>query len=161
MEKENKQNDFVDLANCRQDGDMFKKYQKILEENYDPFGSQASIEDLGNEIIDETDHWFIINNQWSYKGEDGKRLVRKHLVVISKGDFVTSPENLSQEALLEAFNVLQYCKGKFGIKGGGMCWRFGDTSLSGASVKRLHFHIIEPVLGEQVSVYLGHKEKGE
>ncbi|NCS99374.1 HIT domain-containing protein [Candidatus Parcubacteria bacterium] len=144
------ENKFVDLANCRNTSQQ-EKYLEIYKKNYDPFGERSKIEDLGNEIISDTDYWIVIRNQ-HYK--DPKR--KHHFVVILKR-FIKTTEELRSEEILDAFKTLSEINLRFQICGGALLMRYGDTRLSGASVKHLHFHIVEPSSNEAIPLYVGCK----
>ena len=41
------------------------------------------------------------------------------------------------------------------LNGGGLCFRFGDPALSGASLKRLHVHLIVPKKDNKTKFSIG------
>lgn len=142
------ENSFVDIANCRSTKQQ-ETYLKIYRENYDPFAERSSIEALGNEIFDESDHWITIKNK-HYKHTDRKH----HLVVILKR-FIKTPDDLTEEEILDAFKVIRELNKTLQISGGAILMRYGDTRLSGASVKHLHFHVVEPNRNTGVALWTG------
>ena len=68
-----------------------------------------------------------------------------------------SPEELTSKEILDAFKIFSKLKKKHGVKGGGILFRFGNTRLSGSSVKRIHFHIVEPNKNTPTPLWLGSK----
>lgn len=150
LEQRIEQNDFVDLANCTSKNQI-GIYLDIFEKNIDPFSSRESIEKLGNEIVKETDYWWVIRNKF-YKD------YKNRFLVISKR-FMLSIEELTPNETINAFTVFTDLKKEYKIQGGGLLFRFGETRLSGSSVKRLHFHIVEPNESCPTPLWLGCKIK--
>ncbi len=141
-------NKYVDLANCRSN-DQKHQYQQILEEGYDPFETVERIKKLGNEVVYENKNWIAFQNQ-HYTDR------KNHFVVIAKR-FVTEPSELQIAEKFDLFEAYEDLTNMYDILGGMLVMRFGDTRLSGASVKHLHFHIVEPNPNTSIPMFVGCK----
>ncbi len=146
VKQHTEQNDFVDLANVRSQ-DQMKVYLDILERNIDPFGSLEEILALGNELLYDLKHCWVIRNKFYTD--------RKHHFVLIMKEFAQSPEDLSDEVYLAVRRTVKQIKHDHNITGGMFGCRFGDSRLSGASVKRLHFHLIEPHEKNPIPFWVG------
>jgi diadenosine tetraphosphate (Ap4A) HIT family hydrolase len=146
-------NKFVDLKNSR-GGTQDEVMKLIIKRGEDPFSVENLKKYHKEPILFETDHWLITKSQWPYKNTE------KHILLISKR-YIEKPTQLSNEEKLDLFECLRLSEEKLGVVGGGFCMRFGDTSLSGATVKHLHAHIIVPDLNstsydkERVQFFVG------
>jgi diadenosine tetraphosphate (Ap4A) HIT family hydrolase len=150
FERDFRQNNFVDLANVRGKEQM-EQYRQILEGNYDPFESVEKILELKNEVVYIHKNWIIFKNQ-HYKG-------RKNSFVAVLRRFATDPGELDMMETLDAFKIFKELCDEYDIRGGAFFMRFGDTRLSGASVKHLHFHIVEPNPETPLPMWIGCKTK--
>jgi len=106
---------------------------------------------LDEDIIDQPivyigDHWYISENRFPHTGNG------KQILIIAR-DPVYSEKDLTDEMWIDLKKTWLIANEKYSISGGGFCLRFGDPALSGASLKRLHIHIIQP------SINLGQVEK--
>ena len=64
-------------------------------------------------------------------------------------------EDMPKEMMDDLQNVWIKLMADYNIPGGALCFRFGDCSLSGASLKRLHAHIIKPFEEDKVRFPIG------
>ncbi len=64
-------------------------------------------------------------------------------------------EDISPEMWLDLQQIWQRLVKEYDVTGGGICVRFGDPAKSGASLTRLHVHIIMPQDGEKVRFPIG------
>lgn len=140
---------YVDIENAR--GEAYRKtILQIIEDNVCPFCAQHLKKYHTEPIIKKTKHWLLTTNQNKYPG------TKVHLLAILR----EHAENLNEipSGALEDLNKLFiWSQKKFGIKGGGYSMRFGDTQLSGATVKHLHAQLFEPE--ELVTIFIGHSKK--
>ncbi len=125
--------------------------ERFKKERKDPF-DRENIEALGNEVIMENKHWYVIPNQWPYTN------AKHHFVIICKRKI----QNIVQMSQLE-INALQYIQSeiieKYNITGGAFCMRFGNPKLSGTTCTRLHGHILNPKRSKLVTFPIGIKQK--
>ena len=62
---------------------------------------------------------------------------------------------MSEEMKLDLYEIWEKIVNEYDLPGGALCFRFGDCSLSGASLKRLHAHIIKPKEEDKVKFPIG------
>ena len=127
-----------------------KKLQQIAEQGIDPFAKNHLRDFDSKEIILETKHWFVFNNQHAYADT-------KYQLVIVAQEYKEIFSELTNEEKLDLFAVAEKLCERFSIDGGGITMRFGNTKKSGATVKRLHAQIIFPEDGKQVAAWFGSK----
>ncbi len=143
---------FVDVENAT--GEDYRNLIKIIaKDEVCPF-CKENLEKYGNKIIDETDYWLLIEKQ---NLADGKR---NQLVAIPKKHIETIWEI---EPGVSADLLKLFSRGAIerGIEGGALVIRFGNTKLSGATIKHLHVELIEPEIGEEVEFHIGHNSKNK
>ncbi|MBI4836295.1 MAG: hypothetical protein HY817_03465 [Candidatus Abawacabacteria bacterium] len=83
--------------------------------------------------------WCVTENSWPYAN------TKHHFIFISKAH----KENFAEinDADFHAVRILaNWLTKKYKIKGGGLTFRFGDSSYTGATVRHLHMHFIVPIL---------------
>lgn len=124
------------------------EYQKKLDATKRcPF---CTLEIHKKPILMEQHGWFITESTWPYDH------TAYHFLIISRAHKETITE-LSPTDLDTIFTLAQWAIDKFGIKGGSINLRFGDTYLNGATIKHLHFHLIvpeiDPATGRAKTVY--------
>ncbi len=103
---------------------------------------------IDQEILYKTDYWYISLNKFPYEG------VEKQFLIVSRYP-VYNKEDISKEMWTDLNEILQDLTKKYEISGGALCFRFGDPSRSGASLKRLHCHIIMPKENEKTKFNIG------
>jgi hypothetical protein len=148
---------FVDMRNARTK-DQKKTMKKIVAAGIDPFAKENLKKYAKLKIIRETMFWIFAHNEWPYRGAKHKLPVKRHIMAIAK-NYCETPFELRPIELTELFMVFKELSQKLKIKGGGICLRFGNTLRSGATVKRLHVHLVEPDVKkkkyEPVSFWIG------
>ncbi len=92
---------------------------------------------IDQEIMRVTDYWYISKNRFPYEGVEEQFLIVARYPVYQKEQITDAMWNDLQNIWLDL--SLQY-----DISGGALCLRFGDPSLSGATLKRFHVHLIKP-----------------
>lgn len=128
-------NSFLDINNSRTDEQRIAM-QRIIENGYDPFLKENILKEHKNPILKEGKYWFVTENQWPYNN------IRKQFLFITQM-YVETLSELNGEAFQELLLLANEICNEYGIKGGALCGRFGDTKISGATVKHLHFQVIE------------------
>lgn len=137
----------VDIENARSE-EQKMIMRKIIKNQEDPFDLQNISKYHKKKIFSYWNYWFVTENQWPYEGS------AKSFLIISY-QYYDSPSQMPCEAFEELIEVVNFLIRKFKIKGGALAMRFGDTSFSGASVKRIHFHLIQPQRGKVVFFHIG------
>lgn len=146
-----KVNNYVDLRNSR-GGSQDEIMKKIIEAGEDPFSMENINKYHKQPILFETNGWILTRSQWPYKNTS------EHILIITKR-YVEKPQDLTDQEFLEIRKCIVWAEENLGISGGGFAMRFGDSILSGSTVKHLHAHIIKPDLEdvdyEKVKVFFG------
>ena len=111
------------------------------------------LDPLSDSIIDQpilfkTNYWYVSNNRFPNQGAESQFLITS-LKPIYKID------DIPKEMWIELQEIWLKIKNEYDISGGALCFRFGDPSRSGASLKRLHAHIIMPKVDEKVKFNIG------
>lgn len=110
---------------------------------------------IDQEILFTTKFWHVSENRFPYKG------TKKQFLIVAMGP-VYSVEEMSGEMWEDLREIWMRIKKEYQIDGGALCFRFGEPALSGASLTRLHAHIIMPE--EETGVRFkvgGHRELKE
>jgi len=126
---------FVDIDNARTD-EQRQAMLRIIERGVDPFSMEDILKEHKKPILKEGKYWFVTENQYKYKN------AKKQFLLISNL-YAETLSDLTGEAFKELLTLAKEICKEYDIKGGALCARFGDTKISGATVKRLHFQIIE------------------
>ncbi len=100
----------------------------------------------------QTEFWCVSRNRFPYEGAE-----QQFLIVTTEP--VYEIEEITPEMWLDLQKVWQRIVKDYGVTGGGICMRFGEPAKSGASLTRLHAHVIMPKDGEKVRFPLGGKLK--
>ena len=103
---------------------------------------------LTNEVLFRTKYWNVTKNKFPY---DGAEL---HFLIVAM-DPIYDVECMPKEMMEDIQNVWIKLMTDYNIPGGALCFRFGDCGLSGASLKRLHFHLIKPYEEDKVRFPVG------
>ena len=110
----------------------------------DPFAPDV----IDQEVLFETDNWYVTRNRFPYEG------IEHQFLVIALNP-VYKLENMSMEMWNELANIWLKLGVDYNIPGGALCFRFGEPALSGASLKRLHAHLIVPKEDEKTKFTIG------
>ncbi len=97
---------------------------------------------LTNEVMFNTEWWHVSKNKFPYQDENGV-VAAYHILIVAQKP-VYSLDDMPKEMWEDLRNIWLQLKNEYNIEGGALCFRYGDCSLSGASQKRLHAHIISP-----------------
>ncbi len=123
---------YIYPANAREQ-EQLDIMMEMEEKNIDPLAPET----INQEILFTTNYWYISRNRFPYEG------VEHQFLIVSKYP-VYRIEDMSNEMWEELENIWQKITIDYNIPGGALCFRFGEPSLSGATLKRLHAHIIMP-----------------
>ena len=92
---------------------------------------------IEQEILFTANYWYVSKNRFPHQ-DSGEQFL-----IISKYP-VYDIEDMSAEMWTELGNLWVILKNSYNLNGGSLCFRYGDPELSGASLKRLHAHVIMP-----------------
>ena len=82
-------------------------------------------------------YWFITKNSWPYENS------RHHFIIIGSAH-ITEMFELTSNDFSCVQILVKHVMEKYGISGGALMLRFGETLYTGATVVHLHFHFIVP-----------------
>lgn len=104
-------------------------------------------------ILQRGTHWLVTENQWPYKES------RRHFLIIARRH-AERLSDLPAEAGAELLSLCQALEQEHDISGG-LCIRFGNPEVTGATVKHLHCHLLEPERDEPLRFWIsgGGKKK--
>lgn len=92
---------------------------------------------IDQEILFTTDYWYVSKNRFPHQGSGTQFLI----VALNP---VYNIYDMNDEMWNDLMFVWQKISKDYNIPGGAFCFRYGDPALSGASLKRLHAHLIMP-----------------
>lgn len=117
---------------------------RMEAEDKDPMAPEY----IDQKILFSTDFWHVSRNRFPYDGAEQQFLVVAMQPVYDIAD-------MSDEMWLDLKVVWARLREEYCLSGGGMCFRFGDPARSGASLTRVHCHVIMPKAGEKVRPAIG------
>lgn len=110
-------------------------------------------------IIRETDHWFLTENMSPYGG------TAHHYIFVYKPAHICFPSEMTADARIELFELVDWTIREHNIPGGSFFMRFGAGDYNGSSVEHLHAHLISGASNEGdtegLKVKLAYKRKAE
>ncbi len=141
---------FVNIGNTKRPDKSGAVYhdviRKITKDKVCPFCKENLHKYHKHPIIEENNNWLATKNMYPYKG------TKNHFLLIHK-KHITRIEDMSKNGWLDLNSIIKSMTRKYNIKGGTFFIRFGETSITGASVEHLHAHLVstkknnkEPVL---------------
>lgn len=117
---------------------------RMEAEDKDPMAPEY----IEQDILFQTEFWHISKNRFPYEGAE-----QQFLIVAMQP--VYRFEEMSAEMWADLRLVWKRLIGEYKLDGGALVFRFGDFSRSGASLTRVHCHVIEPKEGEKVRPAIG------
>lgn len=111
-----------------------------------------SLEYIDQEILFQTEYWHVSNNRFPYEGAE------KQFLIVAMGP-VYKLEDVSPEMWLDLQKVWRRLIDEYCLEGGALVFRFGDFARSGASLTRVHCHIIQPEEGTKVRPAIGGRKE--
>ncbi len=126
---------FVNINNAKGRKVLEDKLQRIIDDGADPFDPEYILKYHEHPILKHYKYWFTTKSAHPYPG------ATHHFLVISC-TYVESLEELPQEAATELKLIIEETNKEYGIEGGGFWMRYGNSDFTGATVKRLHGHIL-------------------
>jgi len=125
---------YVDINNARSEK-YAQQLQQIIDNGDDPFSMEYIQKYHPKPILKIGKYWYVTEIQDPYEN------AKQHFLIISN-TFVETFKDMSDEAFSELRKLNEEVCEEYGITGGALCMRFGETSITGATVKRLHAHLI-------------------
>lgn len=107
-----------------------------------------NVDQEAQKILFQTEYWHVSENRYPRAGS------KISFLIVAIGP-VYEIEDISPEMWLDLQRIWQKLVKEYNISGGGICMRFGDPAKSGASLTRLHAHIIMPEDGDKVRFPIG------
>lgn len=107
-----------------------------------------NVDQDAQKVLFQTEYWYVSENRYPRAGS-------KISFLVMAAQPVYEIEDISPEMWLDLQKIWQKLVKEYKITGGGICMRFGDPAKSGASLTRLHAHIIMPEDGEKVRFPIG------
>lgn len=120
---------------------------RMETEGLDPL-AEENVDQSAQPTLFRTDYWYVSHNRYPRPGSE------LSFLIMARGP-IYEVEELTPEMWLDLQKIWQRLVKEYNVTGGGICMRFGDPAKSGASLKRLHAHIIMPQDGEKVRFPVG------
>lgn len=141
---------YIDPRNARSQDQL----DVMLENEYagkDPLALENV--DPEQEIVMQKKYWYVTKNRYPYDD------IEYQLIVFALDD-IYNMDDVSPEMWAELQVIWNELRKKYNLPGGAMCFRFGDTFRSKASLKRVHCHIIVPKEKKNVKFSIGNTRYG-
>lgn len=126
--------------NIRIEGVRFEEQKKVMEQITEdgvcPFCEENLPKYHKAPILFKTKNWTVTENAWPYK------MTKNHFLVISR-DHIDHSSKISPEAWSEISEVVSKLEKEYGLEYGTLLMRFGDMYKTGATVKHLHFQLVQ------------------
>lgn len=103
---------------------------------------------IDQEILFFTDYWYVTKNRFPISS------VEHTFLVVSKLP-IYNVEDMTKEMWEDLKNIWDKLRNDYNLPGGAICQRFGDTQRSGATLKRIHTHIIVPTKDNKTKFTIG------
>lgn len=110
--------------------------QKIVADGVCPFCAEHFKKYHPKSILKETAYWFLTENMSPYVG------TKYHFIFVYKPAHITTPSEITPEAFVDLFVLVNATVAEYNIPGGALFMRFGDTRYNGSSVVHLHAQLI-------------------
>lgn len=140
---------FIDPRNARE-GKQLDIMIQMETEGKDPLDPDF----IQQEILFQTDFWHVSANRFPYNE------VEHHFLIASRNP-IYKIEDMSTEMWIDLKNIWGKLILEYNIPGGALCYRFGQTLYSGASLTRLHCHLIMPKRGYKTRASIGCNDENE
>ena len=134
---------FTDPRNVR-DQKQLDIMMQMEEEGKDPLDPKF----IEQEILFQTDFWYVSRNRFPYEE------IQHHYIIASRYP-VYNLIDMSTEMWIDLKNIWERLILEYNVSGGALCYRFGETIYSGASLTRLHCHLIMPKKGNKTKFTIG------
>jgi diadenosine tetraphosphate (Ap4A) HIT family hydrolase len=143
----------VNMAHARVEHQR-ETMEQIQEDDTCPFCREHLMKYHTKPLLYESEHWILTENFAPYEG------TKHHYLLIAQKHCEGFWE-LSPEAKVDLFDVLDRVRKDDKMKGGTLVMRWGDTDHTGASVTHLHAQLVVGASrkegGEPILTALGYK----
>jgi len=133
-EKEKNEKEHVNLDHARVPHQV-ETMKRIVADDRCPFCKENLFTYHTKPILHESEHWILTENFAPYEG------TKKHYLLIAQ-KHCTGFWELSDEAKLDFFAILNTVRENESFLGGTIVMRWGDTERTGASVTHLHAQLV-------------------
>lgn len=103
---------------------------------------------IDQEILFQTNYWHVSHNRFPYEGAE------QQFLIVAVGP-IYKLEDISPAMWLDLQAIWQKLVNEYALRGGALVFRFGDFARSGASLTRVHCHLIQPQAGAKVRPAIG------
>ena len=103
---------------------------------------------IDQKILFTTDFWHISENRFPYENAE------KQFLIVAKNP-VYQMADISPAMWVDLQQIWQKLAHDYQLDGGAICMRFGNPAKSGATLTRVHAHIIMPELNQKVKFTVG------
>lgn len=118
----------------------------VTRENNDEDPLDAGI--IDQDILHVKNYWYITKNRFPHNGTG------EQFLIVAKNP-VYKIDDISAEMWKELEEIWLFLVETYNLTGGALCIRYGDPALSGASLKRLHVHLIMPDKEKKIRFPIG------
>lgn len=125
----------TDNAGMATRGNYADVLKKITNEGICPFCREHFLKHHTKPILAEGEHWLVTENAWPYKGS------AYHFLVVSL-THIERAEDMTAGAAIEMFEHYRWLCREYNLSGATIVFRSGETAITGATVKHLHFQVI-------------------
>lgn len=112
--------------------------------NKDPMAPEY----IDQKILFMTDFWHVSKNRFPYKN------AKEQFLIVAKGP-VYSMAEMSAEMWADLQKIWKRLADEYQMDGGAFCMRFGNPAKSGATLTRVHAHLIMPEENQKVKFGVG------
>ena len=120
-------------------GSQAEIYKQIGEDGLCPFCSENFKRYRVGPSIKDNANWTLVKSKWPYENS------KHHLLFILK-THLENIQELDSSMWNDLLELVKWAAEEYKIPGGAFAIRFGDSSLTGATVHHLHAHLIQPKL---------------
>lgn len=107
---------------------------------------------INQEILFMTNYWFVSQNRFPYDDVEAQFLIVSRYPIYRK-------EDMNDSMWIDLQNIWNELTKGYNLPGGALCFRFGEPAYSGASLKRLHCHLIIPKENLKTKFTIGGKKE--
>lgn len=146
---DNKTYKFIDPKSFR-DPKQLEIMERLEGEGIDPLDPAH----IDQEILFATDYWYVTKNRFPYENAE------YHFLLIAQNP-VYLIEDMTEKMKSDFHKIWENLVQEYKIPGGALGFRFGETRYSGASLKRLHAHLISPKANCKIKFNIGSHDDEE
>lgn len=124
----------INIENSRTD-DQRDVMEQISKDGVCPFCRENFETYHSKPILFETEHWVVTENAWPYEH------TKEHYLLVAK-EHVTHVSALKLEAWQNLYECIARLEKEESLERGTLLMRFGDSTITGATVDHLHAQIV-------------------